>query len=341
MNFDNNEKDKNSVNTCESCILHEWGQCEKRSAEKNVIKKCQSLASYERFNFAKQHRFLDDLDSIFASLFWDLLHDPKDIWIILKSIKYSFDNTNTILPELYKENVKKQLFIELIVKFCKLAEDLGALLLSKNNNIIKFTQKYNTYGTYEVTNFYNNLQINNNSLRNLFFYPLERKQNVEQAKKYLKVSLIFLNKCFKQIKNDYLQYRKIYNSYKHGYRIWFKDAKVEIQGQTTYNNALLYLDSKLVKSNFGTISSIFYSNFKISKIFKVCYYSCLSIILLIYIYIFNYRKYLSNSLEDGILLFFDAEFLLKVDPPSDNNFIQKIKDMKRYRFKYKLPFDNR
>ncbi len=105
----------------------------------------------------------------------------------------------------------------------------------------------------------------------------------------LESSYLFVKSCLEVISIDYLQYREIYNAYKHGYRIWFKDLgtypHLEISIENTsaekkYDRALIYFDSKLLKTKLDNMKMILYEDFDLSKMFNAFYENCLSVLSL-------------------------------------------------------------
>ena len=235
--------------------------------------------------------------SLLSDFFW-WLYDIEGIWIILKIIKDNFYNPNNIIPNISNDYIKDQLVIEMIMKFCKLGEDLGALLMSKDNDKVKFTSNYINYKPYKVKIFFENLNssLSEVFIRELFnFPPKDVNLNNKNVLK-LESSFLFVRSCLEVISRDYLKYRNVYNAYKHGYRIWFKDlgthTHLEINIENTleekkYDRALLYFDSKRLNKKLDNMNTIFYKDFDLSKMFNVFYENCLSILKLISAFLYN------------------------------------------------------
>ena len=233
------------------------------------------------------------------------------------------------------------------MKFCKLAEDLGALLMSKDNDKVKFTSNFIKYKPYKVKEFFENLNssLSEDIIRELFnFPPKDFNFNNNNILK-LESSYLFAKSCLDVISREYLTYRDVYNAYKHGYRIWFKDlgtySHLEINIENTldekkYDRALIYFDSKMLRRELNKIRMILFEDFDLSKMFNVFYEHCLSILKLISVFLCNLWQFYNKYLEEGIALFSDPSFDILIDPNYEYEFFRNLIERELYKFKFKL-----
>ena len=285
-----------------------------------------------------------NLEEGISDFFW-WLYDIQGIWITLKIIKNNFYNPNDIIPNISNDYIKDQLATEIIMKFCKLAEDLGALLMSKDNNKVKFTSNYINYKPYKVKEFFESLnsRLSEDLIRELFnFPPKDFNLNNNNIHK-LESSYLFVKSCIDVISRDYLKYRDAYNAYKHGYRIWFKDLgsypHLEINIENTleekkYDRALIYFDSKTLRRELNKIRMILFEDFDLSKMFNVFYEHCLSILKLISVFLYNLWQFYNKDLEEGISLFSDPSFDILTDPNYEYEFFRNLIERELYKFKF-------
>jgi len=280
----------------------------------------------------------------FSDVFW-WLYDIQGIWITLKIIKNNFYNPNDIIPNISNDYIKDQLATEIIMKFCKLAEDLGALLMSKDNDKVKFTSNFINCKPYKVKEFFENLNssLSEDIIRELFnFPPKDFNFNNNNILK-LESSYLFVKSCLDVISRDYLKYRDVYNAYKHGYRIWFKDlgtySHLEINIENTleeekYDRALIYFDSKMLRRELNKIRIILYKDLDLSKMFNVFYENCLSILKLISMFLYNLWQFYNKDLEEGIALFSDPSLDILIDPNYEYEFYRNLIERELYKFKF-------
>jgi len=76
---------------------------------------------------------LVEFESIFTDVFWNH-QDFTALSISIDLIKKTYENPEVLYSQ-NKNFIKDQMFIEIIVKFCKLAEDFGGLVSSKDQNL--------------------------------------------------------------------------------------------------------------------------------------------------------------------------------------------------------------
>lgn len=315
------------MKNCDGCEIFKSGFC-KLDKPPEIIEKCLKLDNiFEKVRFAAdQDLLLRDPREIFSEIFWDL-HDVRGQFFILELLKKSFNNPDEFFPYTPPEYVKDQLFVELLMKFCKLAEDLGALLATKDEDIFIFTQNYIKYTIGDVIKFYKNLEINEENLSKIFNYPPIEKQDNKEAEELLEWSLVDMVGNLPLIIEHYLKYKDVYNSFKHGYRICLKDVDIYIEGEPRYNKALIYYDLKAVRKNPLFMSMICYEDFKHSA-FNVFYEDCISILILIQTFIQNYRAIKSSDQDKQIFIYLDPGF-------TSGDYLESIHNkLKDYIFKY-------
>lgn len=105
---------------------------------------------------------------------YNIFHNPIELAIPLLCLKDAFERGSDLhdYPEFF---VKKTLFLEIIMKFCKIAEDIGAMLTCYDPESINFTYKYIHYSVRDVTRFYESLNLNNQQIFTYFNYPTNQK----------------------------------------------------------------------------------------------------------------------------------------------------------------------
>jgi hypothetical protein len=164
---------------------------------------------------------------------------------------YSFDaipftvnalnKVSEFLNELYPNKSKKEqekliqiLKLEIIAKFCLYAESLAAIAITftytyddMKKEMMGLFSKVGDYKIDQVIDFYTNIQNRDvNYVAKIIGYPpliLQQKQ----TKKALEISCLAVRDEIKKIANLYLEFRPLYNAYKHGYRVFFgKDEKL-------------------------------------------------------------------------------------------------------------------
>jgi len=277
--------------------------CNRVNVTQRIIESCNSLKGMERASFASVKGLIPDLEKTFSDYFWDY-HDISRLWISLKIIKDNFDNTKKSFPEIDPQIVKDELYLELLMKFCKLAEDLGALLLSRDKDMFKFAQKYNKYTSYQVTSFYEDISLTEKELSKLYFYPLLKDQNTEKAKYVLTLSYDNLKTHLEVIRDTYLKYRDVYNSYKHGHRLRFNGEIIQFEGKKIPQRVIMYYNSKKMKNNPFQVDMIRYNDFS-DSLFEFLYDECIAIINLNKIFLHNFKESLTKKKKFDIHLFFD------------------------------------
>ncbi|MFA5175937.1 MAG: hypothetical protein WC413_01590 [Candidatus Nanoarchaeia archaeon] len=266
----------------------------------------KELTKYKKELLDKLNLKESELNKVFSEVFWDH-QNPCKLIIPLMVIKKSFDNTKDIFPNDDPSIIKRQLFIEILIKFCKLAEDFGGLVSSKDDDMFKFAQNYNTFKVDDVLSFYDTLSLDDNSLNKLLCYPAHNKQ-CDKAKGVLELSYMNLKESLERIKEEYTKHREAYNSYKHGFRIRFEDAGDFEVGNKVYKNSkiLFYYNSKSLKKDPHIMSLIVYENFSDYN-FNELYNLCLDLMDLMNIFISNFRESKNESRNKPFNIFFCQE----------------------------------
>lgn len=291
---------------CKDCLMKIF--CKRNKAKQSIIEKCNNLDFIERVNFANDNNLVPKIDSYFADFFWNY-HDLIGLKITLQILKENFENPTRSFPNINPQIIKDNIFIETLMKFCKLSEDFGALIISKDKDKYKFLKNYNEYKVYDVTSFYEKSTFNENQIRNIFSYPIIENQKSEEAKKVLEMSYQHTEDHLTEIKEDYLKYRKVYNSYKHGYKIRFnviRDLTLNPNSkeEKKYSKALLYYDKDSLKKVPLSVQLIAFEKYN-DFYFDIVHNSCISILMLIQVLLNNFMNFQEKPDKQDILLFFN------------------------------------
>ncbi|MEX0655917.1 MAG: hypothetical protein WD154_00005, partial [Nitrosopumilaceae archaeon] len=127
-----------------------------------------------------------------------------------------------------RELMIKVLKLETIIKYCLLAETLAAISLTftysysdNKKEMVGLFTKISEYEVHQVTDFYE--KIKSRDLQYVAkiagYPPLIMQQN--DTKTTLERSCELIRDYLKNIGEFYLEFRLIYNAYKHGYRIFY------------------------------------------------------------------------------------------------------------------------
>jgi len=315
---------------CEDCYINQFGLCLRDSVSSNIVTKCRSYDMMKRVQYASENGLLPKkLDELFVELFWEF-HNLYGLLLNLILLKRVFRDPSKIFSDINDNLVKDNLFIEILMKFCKIAEDLGAILYSKSEDPYEFTKKYITYSVRDVVGFYSRIIDKKIKIDELFYYPPINKQNNDKAKNTIRLSFIELKGNLKIIAENYLKYKEIYNSYKHGYRVRFQDVDMNISNGADidyYTKVILYYEARMIKKSPGVISMMSFKKFDDSN-FNAVYELCIGAIQIIKLFIHNYKQFHKEGDDKLISLFFDPTF-------TTDEYIQDIKkELKEYSFKY-------
>ncbi len=272
-----------------------------------IIKRCSRLDFKKRIQFANKKKLIPNIEEYFATFFLEF-HNYDGILISIKILKYHFENPNQIFPDSNPLFIKDQIYIEILMKYCKLLEDLGALISCCDINPFKFVEEYSKYYIKGVSSFYANMSLENDNICKSFFYPEIESQTVKKNKLLLIKSYNQTKNKLYKFKDDYFRYKDVYNAYKHGYKIRFSNNSLTFpedlnnNKEERYEKTLLYYDHKT--KNF-IINVIGYPKFNDYN-FKYIYENCSAIIRLIEIFLYNFKQNVKISHNEDIKLFFES-----------------------------------
>lgn len=293
-------------NQCKNCLMNKF--CTNRlNANPTIIKRCGKLDYKKRIEFVNKNKLIPNLEENFAALFLEN-HNYNGILISIEILKENFENPNQIFPDSNSIYIKDQLYIEILMKYCKLLEDLGGLISCRDNNPFKFVQNYNKYRVKDVISFYKDMSLEYDKIRELFFYPEIESQNSEKRKQLLKISYEHTKNKIEKIKDDYFLYKNVYNSYKHGYKVRFGNNEVTfpegLKGnkEEKFEKTLIYYSPK---GDPFSINMLGYPKFNDIN-FTNIYENCFAVIRLIQIFLYNFKQNTKISQNEDIKLFFES-----------------------------------
>jgi hypothetical protein len=175
---------------------------------------------------------------------------------------YNYDSLNYIIDVLYgfysrykeisgnigltgplEEKKKQMLRYEIIARFCQYAESLGAfiygyrthhLVKDKESKVLSAISGYTMRQINDGFKALTNGQINRlwkdqeRLLEDIFgYYKINRSEFLQSKRE----SLYNIKWLIKEVYDCYHFYQDSYNSYKHGYRLWFvRDKKTHVDG---------------------------------------------------------------------------------------------------------------
>ena len=156
------------------------------------------------------------------------LHENSFIGLYLKTIKLyeMYNNPEKFFPELkinkqLSGELKGYLKIEILVSVVQFAEIFGIYLLCFHERKKEFHKKLLDYKVSEVINFFENIEIRRIPyFRKILGYPAFNQISDKTASIKLNESSKNFKKKLVLISDFYLKYRLLYNSYKHGFRIF-------------------------------------------------------------------------------------------------------------------------
>jgi hypothetical protein len=155
-------------------------------------------------------------------------------------LRYSEISQNPGLNDPLEEKKKQMLRYEIIARFCQYTESLGGFIYGyRMNHLVqdkesKVLSTVSGYKVNEVNGEFKMLtkgQINRlwknqeQSLEEIFGYHRITRSEFLKSKRE---SLYNIKKLLKEVYDCYYFYQDSYNSYKHGYRLWFgRDQKTK------------------------------------------------------------------------------------------------------------------
>lgn len=184
------------------------------------------------------------------------------------------------LPSFYPESPQEQqskmlqiLKLEIIMKFCHYAENLAAIAItfnkkfdSSDEEMLSLFEQIYQYEVFEVIDFYNQIPTCDlHFIAKFLGYPPIQLQH-EEGKKKIQESCEIAKKELEIIAKNYLEFRKLYNAYKHGYRVF--PAKDQNQ-----QDAFGFIDKgeiiqKVTTANDEVFDEIIRASRHIEKIFQ-------------------------------------------------------------------------
>ncbi|MBI5378425.1 MAG: hypothetical protein HZA82_07370 [Thaumarchaeota archaeon] len=142
---------------------------------------------------------------------------------IRKSIRSLYPQS----PESEQDKMSQVIKLEIIMKFCHFAENLAAIAITFNKKFDSseeemrslFDQIYE-YGVSDVIDFYEQIPTCDlDFIAKFLGFPPIKLQN-EEARQKIEESCEIAKKKLESIGKNYLEFRSLYNAYKHGYRLF-------------------------------------------------------------------------------------------------------------------------
>lgn len=206
-------------------------------------------------------------------LYYNYQHDG--LGFTIDSLKQQRESLPTFYPKSTEEEKIKMLQIlklEIIMKFCHYAENLAAVAItfnkkfdSSNEEMLGLFDKIYEYQISEVIEFYEKISdCNLDFIAKFLGYPCIQLQN-EIGREKIVISCEFARSYLKIIAKNYLEFRALYNSYKHGYRVF--PAKDQHE-----QDAFGFIDKgkqKLSTADDKVFEEIIKSSKNIEQIFKL------------------------------------------------------------------------
>ncbi len=315
---------ENLESDCDQCILQLDRICSKNDADK--VKICKSLKNRQRVKFAHANGLLKfSVEGHFTQMFWSL-HNPIDLAIPILCLGKAFEKEENIYnyPEFF---VKKTILIEIITKFRKIAEDIGAILQSYDKESITLTYKYIHYSVSDVVNFFNTVDLSDrNKIFQLFNYPSYDKS----CEMYLKLqnSAEAIKDCLKFTKDEYIELRELYNAYKHGFRVCISQQipLIEKKLNLPYEDkfSILYFKSNQMRHLMGPLNSFEFKTEDMNTLFSNFFIQSIKLLILTQIFIFNYENMLYPDKFQRFKIFpIDLDDLID----SDFDILGKLKEI--------------
>ena len=158
-------------------------------------------------------------------------HYPYDgLGFTIDALQQMRKSLSQFYPNSLEEEQDKMLQIlklEIIMKFCHYAENLAAVAITFNKKfdsseeeMTALFEKIYEYQVPEVIDFYNQIpKCDLHFIAKFLGYPPIRLQN-EKGKKKIQDSCEVAKKELEIIAKNYLEFRLLYNAYKHGYRVF-------------------------------------------------------------------------------------------------------------------------
>ncbi len=145
----------------------------------------------------------------------------------LLQIKKSISSFYPQSPKSEQDKMVQVIKLEIIMKFCHFAENLAAVAISFNKKFDSneeemrslFDQIYE-YEVSDVIDFYKQIPTSDlHFIAKFLGYPPIKLQ-YEEARQKIEESCAIAKKELESIGKNYLEFRLLYNAYKHGYRLF-------------------------------------------------------------------------------------------------------------------------
>lgn len=179
-------------------------------------------------------------------IFYSILPIDYQYWgrpTVIETLKRSLDRWEQLydIPEGERteqvENSKWYIRLEIMMQFCKIAEDLAAVALSASKDFEKFTKSLILHGAHQIEDFYRTIKNKSvDEIAEFMGYPSLQAQS-EKEGKLLEESCERVKTSMEVIGDEYLKFRPLYLAYKHGFRIHFGEIDV---GSEHYDTAILF-----------------------------------------------------------------------------------------------------
>lgn len=160
-------------------------------------------------------------------LYYQYPYDGLDFTIdVLQQLRKSIPSFYPKVPELH-EKMLQIIKLEIVMKFCHYAENLAAVAISFNKKfdsseqeMLSLFDKIYEYDIFEVIDFYNQIpKCDLHFIAKFLGYPPIRIQS-EKGREVIETSCVMAKKELEIIAKNYLEFRLLYNAYKHGYRLF-------------------------------------------------------------------------------------------------------------------------
>lgn len=263
---------KDITQECQNCLLLDF-YCTIRKAFKddimkriNFMKECNKLDVFARMakiEGAKVNKV--DRHKIMATLL-PFHYNLSHLSIPTETLKRVFlEKWDTVYPELSSDPHKSDFYkwairIELLTKFCQFSENLGAHMIAARTvtddytDLERYTSQLLDYKIADVVEFYKNIENSDlNFFSEIMAYPSLSKQEGD-GREILKKSCEYLRDNLNFIGQEYIKFKGLYNSYKHGFRLIFPED-FYVEGEK-FIAVVAFLTPKAAREHGGIIDFI-------------------------------------------------------------------------------------
>ncbi len=278
----------------------------------DIIESCSSLEYADRLKFAYDNGLMPDRSKQFSDTFWEY-QNFETVYHSIISLKHSYENAEDVYGEHGIEDiesVKDSLYMEMLSKFCKMAEDLGGLISSRDDDLFVHSQKFNKYSIKDVVRFYESVKNDDDDeqIRSIFNYPKSDIQETEAARDLIDFSILDTGAYLDIIKDRYLTYKEFYNSYKHGQRTRLVELLEDEEGHSDgTRKALMYYVAKDLRKEPHITSINRYDSFS-DKDFEHFFELTHAATKLAKVYVHNLRNRMVPEENRRCVFFFHDDF---------------------------------